>query len=82
MAALKIYGRTLQLLRSRGLTKPSGMTPLEFSERITREWAEAGQFVTPLTELYCRVRFGQIPLSPDDFARAHAQLASLRAVSH
>jgi len=81
LAASKIYSRMLQLLRSRGLTKASGMTPLEFAERITREWAEAGQFVTPLTEFYCRVRFGQIPLSPDDCARAQSWLASLRATS-
>ena len=80
MVALKIYSRMLQLLRSRGLTKTSGMTPLEFANKITREWAEAGQFVTPLTELYCRARFGQIPLSPDDHAHAQTLLNHLRAM--
>jgi transglutaminase-like putative cysteine protease len=81
LAASRLYNRMLQLLRARGLTKASGTTPLEFAQRIAREWAVAGQFVTPLTELYCRVRFGQSPLSPDDLARAQAWLASLRAVS-
>lgn len=80
MAAFKIYSRMLQLLRSRGLTKAPGMTPLEFADKIAREWVEASQFVTPLTELYYRARFGQIPLSPDDFTRAQVLLASLHAM--
>jgi hypothetical protein len=80
MAAFKIYSRMLQFLRSRGLTKTSGMTPLEFADKIAREWVEASQVVTPLTELYCRVRFGQIPLSPDDLTRAQVLLATLRAM--
>ena len=79
VAALRIYSRMLQLLRSRGLTKTSGMTPLEFAGKIAREWTEASQFVTPLTELYCRVRFGEIPLSPDDHIRAQALLNDLLA---
>jgi protein-glutamine gamma-glutamyltransferase len=81
MAALKIYSRMLQLLRSRGLTKAPGMTPLEFANKIARERVEASQFVTPLTELYYRVRFGQIPLSPDDLTRAQTLLANLRTMS-
>ncbi len=55
------------------------MTPLEFAGKIAREWTEASQFVTPLTELYCRVRFGEIPLSPDDHIRAQALLNDLLA---
>ncbi|MBI5776221.1 MAG: DUF3488 domain-containing protein [Nitrospirae bacterium] len=80
MAVSKLYSRMLQLLRSRGLTKAPGMTPLEFADKIARERMEASQFVTPLTELYCRVRFGQIPLSPDDLMRAQALLANLHAM--
>ena len=80
VAAFKIYSRMLKLLGSRGLQKAPGMTPLEFAERIAREWMAASRFVTPITELYCRVRFGQIPLSPDDLARAQGWLAGLRAM--
>jgi len=80
VAALKIYSRMLQLLRSHGLTKAPGMTPLEFADKIACEWVEASQFVTPLTKLYCRVRFGQIPLSPDDLTRAQALLANLHSM--
>ncbi len=80
LAALKIYNRMLQLLRSRGLTKAPGMTPLEFADKIARERMEASQFVTPLTELYCRVRFGQISLSPDDLMHAQVLLANLHSI--
>ncbi|MSR25160.1 MAG: DUF4129 domain-containing protein, partial [Nitrospiraceae bacterium] len=80
VAALKIYSRMLQLLRSRGLMKAPGMTPLEFADKVARERIEASQFVTPLTELYCRVRFGQISLSPADLMRAQALLANLHSI--
>jgi transglutaminase-like putative cysteine protease len=80
MAAVKLYSQMLQLLRSRGLTKTSGMTPFEFAGKISREWAEAGQFVTPLTQLYCRVRFGQVTLSQDDHTHAQILLNKLRAM--
>jgi transglutaminase-like putative cysteine protease len=79
VAAFKIYSRMLKVLGSRGLQKAPGMTPLEFADRIAGEWTAAGEFVTPITELYCHVRFGHIPLSPDDLARAQGWLAGLRA---
>ena len=81
MAALKIYNRMLWFLQSHGLNKSSSMTPLEFAGKIAHDWKEASQFVTPITKLYCRVRFGQIPLSPDDLACARAWLAGLHAVA-
>ncbi len=79
-AAFKIYGRMLKFLGSRGLQKAPGMTPFEFAGRIAGEWRAAGEFVTPITELYCRVRFGHIPLSPDDLVRAQGWLAGLHAI--
>jgi hypothetical protein len=69
----------LQYLRSRGLRKASGATPFEFADRVAKEWAAAARCVTPITELYCRVRFGQIPPSPDDLAHAQGLLADLQA---
>ena len=80
LAVQRMYNRMLQFLHARGLTKTSGMTPHEFADIIAREWAEASQFVIPLTELYCRVRFGQIPLTQDDQARAQALFRNLRAM--
>jgi len=81
MAARMIYSEMLQVLRSRGMAKASGMTPFEFAEQVGRQWSEASRFVGPLTDLYCRTRFGNIPLSPHDCAHAEALLAGLRAAS-
>ncbi len=78
-AAIKLYSRMLQVLHSRGLTKAPGATPYEFARAIARDWADANSFVLPLTELYCRARFGHIPLSSADLTRAQDLLAGLRA---
>jgi hypothetical protein len=81
-AAVRLYERMLQCVEARGLHKAPGATPWEFARLIAREWAEAGRFVEPLTALYCRVRFGQAPLSPDELRLAEDLLTGLRAVRH
>ncbi|MEW6545257.1 MAG: DUF3488 and transglutaminase-like domain-containing protein [Nitrospirota bacterium] len=81
-AVVRLYERMLQCVEARGLHKAPGATPWEFARLIAREWAEAGRFVEPLTALYCRVRFGQAPLSPDELRLAEDLLTGLRAVRH
>ncbi|WP_447975094.1 transglutaminase TgpA family protein [Nitrospira sp. Kam-Ns4a] len=76
---VRLYVRMLRLLEGRGLRKPPGATPLEFARAVRRQWAAAGAFVEPLTELYCRARFGRAAISPEELARAEALLAGLRA---
>jgi len=77
---MRLYGRMLRLLESRGVSKAPGAAPMEFARLVDRQWSNAGRFVQPLTELYCRVRFGQVPLSSEDLQRADDLLAGLRAV--
>ena len=79
-AAVRLYGQMLRLLESRGVSKAAGAAPLEFARLVNREWPAADRFVGPLTELYCRVRFGQAPLSSEDLRQADDLLAGLRAV--
>lgn len=79
VAAVQLYGRMLRLLESRGVRKAPGATPLEFARLVAREWRDAGRFVEPLTDLYCRVRFGQAPLSSEEFQKADDLLSGLRA---
>jgi hypothetical protein len=79
VAAFKVYSRMLKVLGSRGLRKAPGMTPLEFAHRVAGEWTAASRYVTPITDLYCRVRFGHVLLSPDDLERAQGWLAGLQA---
>jgi hypothetical protein len=80
IAAVRLYGRMLRFLASRGVPKSPGATPLEFARLVTREWREAGRVVEPLTDLYCRARFGQAPLSHEEFKHADTLLAGLRSV--
>lgn len=80
LAVVQLYGRMLQLLASHGVHKNLSATPLEFARLVTQEWSDSGQYVQSLTHLYCRVRFGKAPLSPEDLAQANRLLAGLRAV--
>ena len=76
--AVRLYSRMLQLLATRGIAKAPGTTAIEFAGLVTRDWADAGLYVAPLTDLYCRVRFGQAPLSPEELQQAEALLNGLR----
>jgi hypothetical protein len=78
-AIVRLYIRMLRLLESRGLSKAAGATPFEFARLVGREWADAGDVITRLTGLYCRVRFGQSPLTSEDVKLAESLLAGLRA---
>lgn len=80
VAVVQLYSRMLRILSSRGVHKNPSATPLEFARFVTCEWSDSGHYVQPLTHLYCRVRFGKVPLSPEDLAQANQLLASLRAV--
>ncbi|TAJ07587.1 MAG: DUF3488 domain-containing protein [Nitrospirae bacterium] len=75
---VRLYGRMLQLLAARGIVKAPGTTAVEFAGMVIRDWSDAGLYVAPLTELYCRVRFGQAPLSPQELQQAEALLNGLR----
>jgi hypothetical protein len=74
---VQLYGRMLRCLEASGLSKAASATPLEFAGRVSREWRDAGRFVEPLTDLYCRVRFGRAPFSSDDDKQAQALLTGL-----
>ena len=80
VAAIQIYSRMLRILKARGLQKSPHATPLEFSRQVAREWRDAATFVSPLTDLYCQVRFGQASLSSAEAHKVHDLLARLRAV--
>ncbi len=79
IAAIQLYERMLRILEAHGLLKPPGATPLEFARQVAHEWGESGRPVESLTGLYCRVRFGQAPFSPDDARQAQELLTELQA---
>ena len=79
-AAQQIYTRALQLLRSRGYSKPDWTTPHEFLRTVGTEWKEAEPIVASLTEFYCQVRFGGTPFSLRELRQADEWLAQLRSL--
>ncbi|HJU05897.1 MAG TPA: DUF3488 and transglutaminase-like domain-containing protein [Nitrospiraceae bacterium] len=79
-AIVEIYAGMLRHLALQGLPKTKACTPLEFSHRINAEWKDAGAFVTPITDLYCRVRYGRAPFLGEDQQRAEELLRALRAM--
>jgi hypothetical protein len=79
-AAQQVYTRALQILRSRGYSKPEWTTPHEFLRTVGVEWKEAEPFVACLTEFYCRVRFGGTTFSLRELRQADEWLARLRSL--
>jgi len=80
IATIRMYQRMLAVLATRGVKKRPGVTPLEFSKRICREYQTAGPFVQELTVLYYRVRFGHETLSQYDLQQAEELLKQLTGV--
>jgi hypothetical protein len=79
-AAQQVYVRTLQILRTRGYSKPAWSTPHEFLHSVGAEWKEAEPIIASLTEFYCRVRFGGTAFSLRDLREADEWLARLRSL--
>lgn len=80
--AAQWYGRLLSLAAARGFQKPSSHTPMEFARHIERHWADGFPVVSQLTELYCRVRFGELGATEEDRLAAEALLRELEALQH
>jgi transglutaminase-like putative cysteine protease len=76
--AIRVYRDMLDVLDGRGLRKSPGATAFEFAHRVNREWREGGKYVEPLTELYCRFRFGPGGPSPAELKRAQQLLNALQ----
>ncbi|HEU5407155.1 MAG TPA: DUF3488 and transglutaminase-like domain-containing protein, partial [Nitrospira sp.] len=60
---VQLYGRMINHLARRGISKLTAMPPLEFVRLTQERWRDAGSAVASITNLYCRTRFGQISLT-------------------
>lgn len=76
-AITQLYKRMITFLGGRGLLKPATMAPLEFLRITEAQWAEATSLVAAITALYCRGRFGQQPVTQEEFRSAQANLRQL-----
>jgi hypothetical protein len=70
----------LSLVESRGIPRSAATTPNELVRSVRRRWGIAAPHVESLTNLYCRVRYGQASLSATDLADADSLLDQLRTL--
>ncbi|WHZ27411.1 MAG: DUF3488 and transglutaminase-like domain-containing protein [Nitrospira sp.] len=76
----QLYGRMIQHLAGEGIPKPTTTAPLEFVRIAQVKWSEANSAVASITELYCRTRFGHIPLTEEELSLAEDHLHHLMAL--
>jgi hypothetical protein len=77
---VQLYGRMVQHLAGEGIAKPTTTGPLEFVRMAQAKWSDANSAVATITELYCRTRFGHIPLTKEELTLAEDHLRHLRAL--
>ncbi|MDH4152617.1 MAG: DUF3488 and transglutaminase-like domain-containing protein [Nitrospira sp.] len=72
-----LYRRMRTYLAGQGLSRSAAIAPLELVKITQARWREAHAAVASITELYCRTRFGHIPLTQKDMKHAEDQLRGL-----
>lgn len=77
---VELYGRMIRYLARKGVSKLTAMPPLEFVRLTQDRWSDASSSVASITELYCRTRFGHIPLTREDLSLAEDRLRYLMAL--
>lgn len=80
-AIVRLYRRMLRQLARRGIQKPAAMPPLQFIRMIQERWSTASTAVASITELYCRARFGHVPLTTEELHRAQETFNRLTSLS-
>ena len=75
-----LYRQMIRHLDKRGIVRPAAMAPLELIRLTQEQWQDAGSAVGTITALYCRGRFGQMPLTREEFRSAQDSLRHLMAL--
>ena len=72
-----MYERAIKQAAQYGIAKSPAATPLEFLQSVKEQWAQAGESMAMVTELYCRRRFGLVALTKEELERAQQSLSQL-----
>ena len=72
-----IYEGAIKQVARYGIAKSPATTPLEFLQSVKEQWAQAGESMATVTDLYCRGRFGQVALTKEELDRAQQSLRQL-----
>lgn len=75
-----LYRQMIRHLEKRGIVRPAAMAPLELIRLTQEQWKDASSAVGTITALYCRGRFGQMPLTSEEFHSAQDSLRHLMAL--
>ncbi len=79
-AIARLYDNMLRLVNGRGIHRPPTATPWEFARIVGGHWQDAGDSITLITDLYCKVRFGHAQVSAEELVSMEASLARLRTL--
>lgn len=79
-AISQLYRQMIRHLEKRGIARPAAMAPLELIRITQEQWKDASSAVGTITALYCRGRFGQMPLTGEEFRSAQDSLRHLMAL--
>ncbi|MCP9452594.1 MAG: DUF3488 and transglutaminase-like domain-containing protein [Nitrospira sp.] len=74
----QLYEQMLSYLSAQGLQKPTPLGPLQFVNIVRHQWAEVSSMVEAITTLYCKERFGKVPLTLEEYDLARQRLGELR----
>ncbi len=77
-AIAQLYQRMLGILERQGVRKSPAATPREFVDEVERRWHAARPLVSDITAYYCRGRFGERRLSPEELTHVTEQITRLR----
>lgn len=78
---VRLYRSMIAHLVKKGIVPQTSTPPLELIRLTQDRWGEASEGVIIITELYCRARFGQIPLTKEELRVAQESLRHLTALA-
>ena len=72
------FSREVQMLAKRGLIKPEGMTPREFTHLVAAARGSDYGSITEITASFEKVRYGGMPLTPEEVTSINDGLGEIR----
>jgi hypothetical protein len=79
--AVHFYMQMLRILERQGMIKARHLTPTEFLTEVRILASPLYQETTEITRIYHQVRFGHLPLSPQEEERVQELLTNLRKLA-
>jgi hypothetical protein len=75
---ISFYLKMLKIFDKKKIPKRANETPSEFAQRVAQEKGNLSPWLEQITSLYYRVRFGQIPLTPQEEEKTEEFIRDLK----